>query len=257
MKSLPRLFLYCSLLLPLASYASDSSPGTENVVEAGLSHDTLSNGYANWDSRYIDGSHRFGERHAVYGELRETQRFNLKDREVSGGYYHPLSETWTALVGASVSPNHQVLPKNSVFGQLQKAFDGGWDVQAEWHRTQYTVASTDLMALTAERYWGNFRAAYKIYLGKLQGAGAAPSHTGQLGYYYGERNDTTLGFSKGRQVESLGAGLGVLTTSVISTSLSGHHWLVPAWGLSYEAVVEHQGNLYLRKGIRVGLLHSF
>jgi hypothetical protein len=33
--------------------------------------------------------------------------------------------------------------------------------------------------------------------------------------------------------------------------------MVPAWGLSYEAIAEHQGNLYLRKGIRVGLLHSF
>ena len=227
------------------------------MVEAGISHDVLSKGYADWNSGFLDASHRFGERHAVYGELRETQRFNLKDRELSAGYYHPLSETWTVLVGASASPDHQVLPKNSIFAQLQKAFDGGWDVQGEWHRSEYTAASTDLMALAAERYWGNFRAAYKLYLGKLQGAGAAPSHTGQLSYYYGERNFATLGFSEGRQVESLGAGLGVLTTKVISTSLSGHHWLVPDWGLSYEAIVEHQGNLYLREGIRVGILHSF
>jgi YaiO family outer membrane protein len=189
--------------------------------------------------------------------MRETQRFNLKDREVSVGYYHPLSDTWTALAGASVSPDHQVLPKNSVFGQLQKAFDGGWDVQAEWHRSQYTAISTDLMALTGERYWGNFRAAYKLYVGKPQGIGAASSHTAQLSYYYSDISYATFGLANGRQVESLGTGMGVLTTYVTSASLSGHHWMVPAWGLSYEAIAEHQGNLYLRKGIRVGLLHSF
>jgi YaiO family outer membrane protein len=257
MKPLHHLFLFFSLLVPMISFASDSSPDAANVVEAGFSHDTLGNNYSNWDSRYIDGSHRIGERHTVYGELRETQRFNLQDLEISGGYYYPLSETWTALVGASVSPDHHVLPKDSVFGQLQKAFDGGWDAQAEWHRSQYTTISTDLIALTAERYWGNFRAAYKLYLGKPQGIGAASSHTGQLGYYYGERDYFTLGFAKGRQVESLGSGLGVLTTYVTSTSLSGHHWMDSSWGLSYEAIVEHQGNLYLRKGIRFGLLHSF
>ncbi len=80
---------------------------------------------------------------------------------------------------------------------------------------------------------------------------------GQLSYYYGERNYITLGLSQGRQVESLGAGLGVLTTYVISTSLSGRHWLTPDWGVSYEAIAEHQGNLYSRKGIRLGLRHSF
>lgn len=255
MKSSIRLTLCCALFLSPITHAEEVMPA--NQVEVGVSHDALDNGYANWDSRYVAGSHRFGKRHAVYGELRQAQRFNLSDREVSAGYYHPLSETWTALVGASASPDHHVLPKDSLFLQLQKTLDAGWNVQGEWRHTQYTAVSTDLMALAAERYWGNFRAAYKLYLGKLPGAGAAPSHSGQLSYYYGDRDYTTLGFSKGRQVESLGAGLGVLTTKVISTSLSGHHWLYPAWGFSYEVIVEHQGDLYLRRGARVGILHSF
>jgi hypothetical protein len=48
----------------------------------------------------------------------------------------------------------------------------------------------------------------------------------------------------------------VLTTQVSSSSLSGRHWLDERWGLSYEVLVEHQGNLYLRKGIRLGLLYA-
>lgn len=257
MKRTSHLLLLAPLLLPPVSQASDLSSGTPDEIEMGISHDVLDKGYANWNSFYLDGAHRFGERHSLYGELRRTQRFNLNDREISGGYYYPLGETWTLLVEASESPDHNVLPKNSLYGQLQKAFDGGWDVQAGMRRSQYNNASTSLMVLTGERYWGSFRAAYTFYLGKPEGAGAAPSHKGQLSYYYAERSYLTLGLANGRQVENLGAGLGVLTTDVSSTSLSGIHWLNSSWGVSYEAIAERQGDLYARKGIRFGLRHAF
>lgn len=251
------LLLLAPLLVPLVSQASDMSHGKASEIELGFSRDALDKGYANWDSFYLDGAHRFGERHSVYGKLRETQRYSLHDREISGGYYHPFGETWTILVEASASSDHKVLPKNSLFGQLQKAFEGGWNVQAGLRRSQYAAASTGLMVLTGERYLGSYRAAYTFYLGKPQGAGAAPSHMGQLSYYYAERSFLTLSLAKGRQVENLGIGPGVLTTDVTSTSLSGLHWLASGWGVSYETIAERQGNLYSRKGIRLGLRHAF
>lgn len=241
----------------MASQAADLPAGMVNEIEAGLSHDMLNKGYADWDSYYLDGVHRLGERHSVYGELRETQRFNLRDREISGGYYHPLSETWTGLIEASVSPDHNVLAKDSLFVQLHKALDSGWGVQAGLRRSEYNTGTTGLMVLGGERYWGDFRGAYTFTLGKPQEAGAASSHMGQFSYYYGERNYLTLGLSSGRQVENLGPGLGVLTTDVISASLSGRHWLNSGWGISYEAIVEHQGDLYSRTGLRLGLRHAF
>jgi YaiO family outer membrane protein len=250
------LLLLATLLVPVVSQASGSS-GTGNEIEVGFSRDVLDKGYADWDSLYLDGTHRFGERHSVHGKLRETNRYNLHDREISGGYYFPFGETWTWLVEGSMSPNHNVLPKNSLFGQLQKAFNGGWDVQAGLRRSQYNTASTRLVVLTGERYLGSYRAAYTFYLGKPEGAGAAPSHMGQLSYYYAERSFLTIGLAKGRQVENLGAGLGVLTTDVTSTSLSGVHWLNSGWGASYEAMAERQGDLYSRKGIRLGLRYAF
>lgn len=245
------------LLAPQLVQAADSPAAQADEAELGYSHSALSNGYANWNSLYLDAAHRFGERQSIYGELRETQRFNQTDREISGGYYHPLSETWTALVEASLSPDHHVLPQDSIFGQLQKSLEGGWDIQAGMRHTQYNLAATDMMVLTGERYWGNYRAAYTLYLARLQGAGTAPSHSGQLSYYYAEHSYLTLVLTKGRQAESLGPGLGVLLLDVTGVSLSGRHWLNSAWGVSYEAITEHQGNLYTRKGIRLGLRYAF
>ncbi len=252
-----RLALGAGLLIPLQALGADSPATKPDEAEVGFSHYALTNGYASWDSTYLDAAHRFGERQAIYGELRETRRFNLNDREVSGGYYHPLGETWTALIETSLSPEHRVLPQDSLFGQLQKAFDGGWDVQAGLRRTQYTLAATDLMVLTGERYWGNYRGAYTLYLAKLQGSGTAPSHMAQLSYYYAARSYLTLALSQGRQAESLGAGLGVLLLDVTTASLSGRYWLSSAWGLSYEVLTERQGNLYSRRGARLGIRYAF
>ena len=255
----PPLYLIVPAVLsmPLLAQAADVAPLKSDEAEVGSSHYTLSNGYANWDSVYLDAAHRFGERNSLYGELRESKRFNLADRDISAGYYHPLGETWTALVEGNASPDHNFLPKTSLFGQLQKAIDGGWDVQAGLRHTQYSQVSADLTVLTGERYWGNYRAAYTLYLGRLQGAGTAPSHLGQLSYYYSDHSYLTLALTKGRQAESLGPGLGVLLLDVRGASLSGRHWLNSAWGLSYEVLTEHQGNLYARKGIRLGLRYAF
>lgn len=247
------LLLLGAWLAPLSSRAADSFP---DELELGYTHDSLDKGYASWNSVYLDGAHRFGKYHSIYGELRKTQRFDLRDREISGGYYQPLGETWTALVEASYSPSHKVLPKSALFGQLQKTFDGGWDIQAGLRHNTYTATSSNLAVLTGERYWGNYRAAYKLYLGKLQGAGTAPSHSVQLSYYYAERDNITLNLARGRQVESQGP-LGVLAIDVTSTSLSGRHWLNSSWGFSYEAIVERQGNLYTRKGFRLGIRYAY
>jgi YaiO family outer membrane protein len=256
--TLPLNFILAAALsLPMLAQAADSSSAKPDEIESGVSHYALTNGYANWDSAYVDAAHRFGERNSLYGELRESRRYNLTDRDISGGYYHPLSQTWTALIEAGASPDHSYLPKNFWFGQLQKSFNDGWDVQVGWRHTQYTLASTELMALTGERYWGNYRAAYTLYLGKLQGAGTAPSHLGQVSYYYSDHSYFTLALSKGRQAESIGPGLGVMLLDVRNVSFSGRHWLNSAWGLSYEALSEQQGNLYSRKGIRLGLRYAF
>lgn len=245
------------LLAPVAARAAGPADTSADEAEVGFSHYALSNGYANWDSAYVDAAHRFGARHSLYGELQQARRFGLTDREVSGGYYQPLGDNWTALVEASASAEHNFLAQRSLFGQLQAALGGGWDVQAGFRHSAYTQTTTDLTVLTGERYWGSWRAAYHLYLARLQGSGSAPSHVGQLAYYYSGNSSVTLSVARGRQAESLGPGLGVLLLDVRNVSLSGRHWLSPAWAVSFEALTESQGNLYTRKGIRLGLRHAF
>ncbi len=252
-----RLCWFSFLMAPLLANAGEPASIPSDEIEAGFSHYALTNSYANWDSAYVDAAHRFAERQSLYGEVQQARRFNLTDREVSAGYYHPLSERWTLLVEASDSPEHNFLAKHSAYGQLQASFAGGWDLQAGWRHSQYNLAYADLAVLTAERYWSSYRAAYTLYEGKLQGSGNAPSQKALISYYYSDHSSVTLTGSTGRQAESLGPTLGVLLVDVTTVSLSGRHWLNSAWAVSYEALTEHQGNLYSRKGIRLGLRYAF
>lgn len=249
------LLALCSGGLPAADLPQTVG---NNETELGFSHDNLDKGYGFWDSHYLDLSHRFDERTQLYGEVRDTDRFGLHDKEVSGGYAFPLGSTWVGTLEASMSPEHHVLPQDSLGAQLQKSFEGGWDVQAGLRHSNYTLAPVDLMRLTGERYWGNFRASYSLFMAKIDGAGAAPSHNGQFSYYFGERNYITFSYAQGRQVESLGPGLGILTADITSSStLTGRYWLNRDWGITAEAVSEHLGNLYSRKGLRLGLRRAF
>ena len=243
---------------PTMVQAADTIPGP-NEVELGYGRDTLDRGYGSWNNVYLDAEHRFGKRQSLYGELRQTRRFDLSDREISAGYYHPFDSAWTGQVEASASPDHHVLPKDSLLGQVQKSFEGGWNVQASLRHTRYPGTSANVTVLGGERYWNDFRAEYNLFLSKLPNAGTASSHNVQISFYYTGtgRDYLTLGVAHGRQTENLGNNSGILVTDVTSTSLYGRHWMNLQWGVSYEATVEHLGSLYTRKGVRLGLRRVF
>ncbi len=225
-------------------------------LELGLTGDNLTNGFAGWRSIYLEGLHRYGERNVIYGTLRETQRFGLYDSEAQGGFYYPLADTWTSLVEASVSPSRNVLPKFSVLGQLQKKLDYGWNLQAGIRHSEYTTLNANIGIFTVERYWSNFRGAYSLYLGRPEGGSSSSSHVLALDYYYGERNFIGVSVNDGREVAGLGP-LGVITSEVRGFVLRGRHWITPDWAVSFEALHQEQGSLYIRQGVRVGLRRAF
>lgn len=242
-------------LRPVASATGLKAP--QNDIEIGYSRENLSNNQRDWTSSYLLGSQRFGERHVLYGGLRETRRFGLDDSEVHAGLYYPLATTWTAQVEGSLSPTHEVLPKSSVYGQLQKSLAGGWGLGLGLRHNEYTLSASNVVSLLAERYWGNFRGAYTLYSGKPEGASSGASHRFQLSYYYADRNSVGLSYTEGREVENIGPPRGVLASDVRNWTLSGQHWLTPAWALTYDLVNHEQGNLYRRQGLRLGIRHNF
>ena len=230
---------------------------TPTEIEGGFSQEKLSGGRADWKSRYLEAAHKIGERQTVYGGIRETERFGLRDSELSAGYYHPLTASITGLLEGTYSDQHNVLPRYSVGGQLAWQAGNGWVVSGGLRHSEYTATGTDLALLGLERYWSAFRAGYTLYLGKPEGASSASAHRLTFSYYYGDGSSVTLGGTRGREAENVGPPLGVASTDVRSVGILGRHWFAPQWAFTYELLAHEQGTLYRRNGFRLGLRHRF
>lgn len=226
-------------------------------IELGASRERLSGGRPDWTSLSLEGLHRFAPRQTLYGGVRETERFSLRDTELWAGYYHPLGPDWTALVEASASSQHNVLPKSSVFGQLSRAFEGGWGLNLGWRHSEFTRSGVNLLVAGGERYWGSFRAAYSLYAGRPEGGTTGVAHRFALNYYYGEGSTIGIAATAGREVENVGPPVGILSTDVRNLTLTGRHWMTPGWALSWDVVAHEQGSLYRRHGLRLGLRYRF
>lgn len=255
-----RVAAFALLAAALPTAAQQADPGLKlrmSELELGATHERLSGGRADWRSLYLEGARQLGERRTVYGGVRETERFGLRDSEGWLGYYHPLSPAWTAMVEAGASAEHRVLPRYFVSGQLLRQLAGGFGVSFGLRHGSYRNSGVDLLQLGAERYWGEFRAAYTLYAGRPQGGPSAVAHRFGVNYYYGERSSVGLSLTSGREAENTGTPAGVVTTAVRNLTIEGRHWLDPAWALGWSVLAHEQGSLYRREGFRIGLRHRF
>lgn len=228
----------------------------ESELEAGFSRSNLDNGFADWRSVYIDGKTSLSGGQVLYGSLREVNRFSFDDQEVLAGYYFPLSERWTGLLEANVSPSHAVLPKWSALGEIIHKFNDGWVGHLGLRQTEYNSSSSTREILTVERYWDSYRAAYTFSTSQVSGGGRPSGSLFSFSYYYGDTSNIGLGYGRGEEVESIGQDT-LLTSDVRSLTLVGRHWFNPAWALSYEVGIHEQGLSYTREGLRLGLRHRF
>ena len=237
------------------SYGAESAPAVE--IEAGKSHETLSGGRADWSSVSVDAAYTKGPRETIYGGLRETRRFSQQDEQATIGLYEPIGTSWIAVFEGTVSPTHRVLPEYSGYAQLQRLFADGWIAAVTVRHTEYTASGANMVAPSVERYWGNFRGAYTLYLARAEGAPWATSHAAQVSYYYGDRNSITLAGALGQEIENVGSPPQLVTTQVRSLTLSGRHWITRSWAVTYELLNHEQGNLYTRRGGRLGVRYRF
>lgn len=246
------LFLVATLSGNLAAQPSDF----RLAAEASTSLERLSGGRADWHGTAIDVRAENSARQSYYGRVQATERFSLKDSEAMLGSYQPIEGPWALQIEASASPTHKILARDSLLAQVDYRFGDGWGVQAGYRRSAYENTDTDLLIATVERYFSNYRAAYSLYLGRPDGSGFGPSHRFQWSYYYSDRSSLGVSASAGTEVESISPG-GVFSSRVRSLSLAGRHEFAPNWFLSYEWLTQHQGDLYTRNGLRLGIRHAF
>jgi YaiO family outer membrane protein len=216
----------------------------------------LSGGRSDWTDTGVLVDARLRSRFAWSAYVRETKRFDLRDSETGGSLYAPFADGWAAMLEATGSSTHHVLPRHSLTAQLEKQLGRGWLLRGGLRRSQYVAGRADLRLLTLERYFGNERVAYTFYSGKAREGGSVPSHRLDWSHYFAERGELGLSAARGREVENL-APQGLAVVDVRSLSLSARYWVNARWRLGLVAETVEERTLYRRHGIRAELRYRF
>jgi YaiO family outer membrane protein len=233
------------------AWAQESPEAGRTSVEAGLSYESLTRGFAPWRGAYLQFVKRGAQRKAIYLAIDETERFSLRDTQFTAGTYHPLNKRWTALFEGTISPTHNVLGKWSALGQIEHDLGGGWGTAVGIRHRQYNTASVSVGNFGLEKYLNPFRAAYTLYASRLAGAGVATAHRVEANYYYGN-SVVNFNASYGSELENIPPA-GILRTTVTQMSIGGTQWFNDRWGLSYTGSWHKQGRTYTRQGIALGV----
>lgn len=249
------LALLLASLSALPAVAQTAAAPEPWSVELASSRQQLSNNSPDWTENAARLSHRWGTRHTSELGLAQTQRFGLDDDQLNGLLVRPLDERLTATVDASLSPTHRVLPRHHLGALLQYEFAPAWLVHGGLRSTQYNSATVTQGTLALERYVGSFSAL--LAWRPVQTQGSSTSSTELRGsYYYADRSSVSLSVAGGQEAVQV-SDTELQLAEVRTTTLSGRHWLAPAWALNYEWSTTRQGEFYTRSGWRIGVQHLF
>lgn len=241
------------LVLAAASFgatAADAPYPWELRLEG--AREDLDRGRSDWDEALAQLAWRPRRGLAVLGGARATERFDQKDREGFGGVYIPLGNAGATLhAEGTASSTHRVLARWSALAEVSWAFGGGWVVTGTAKQSRFTLADAQTLAVTVERYSGDYRLAYTGYLSRPESGSWSPTHRLAASWYRGDLTFLTLSIARGREVENVFPS-GLLASDVRSASLLAGIEVAPNIGLTLEWAHVRQGDLYTRRTARIG-----
>lgn len=227
-------------------------------VQFHVTQESLTRDLGTWRTASLYVERRFRNSQIVWGTYRVSSRNSVRDQELSGGAYKKFGRKWAGMAEVMFSPTHKYVGKFSAMGEVERILGRGFVGHVGTRFTKYDSVNATSVYGMVEKYWGNNRAAYTLYLNKLSNAGTAPSHRIQVTRYFGERLNSFGGsFSFGREHENLGPQLGILRNNTWSVGVSGRYWLTKRLGVNVDGLVHRQGDLYYRRGVNVGFRYRF
>lgn len=226
----------------------------ETSVGFSLAAEHLSNDTPDWHDATVHILHQYGTRRTASLALTQTERFGLRDKQISATTAIPIGKAVVATIDGNLSDTHRVLAKHAYGATLQVEFAPAWLIHGGGRTTKYDAERVNQGFLMLEHYFSSFSWA----------AGWRPTrafntsaHSGELRgtYYYGDRNSVGLILAGGKEAASIGGNVSL--TSMRSAVVVGRHWLTPDWALNYSIGHTQQGDFYTRNGLSLGVQYAF
>ncbi|WP_312253762.1 YaiO family outer membrane beta-barrel protein [Stutzerimonas nitrititolerans] len=246
-----------ALVVPVTATAPTSDVPTQRRHELQLStrKDALDNGFDDWRSHRLDYTSTRPEGPGWYGALLREQRFGEWDEGIELGAILPLNDRWTLQPEVGYQPSPYFLPEWHTDLRLQRRFENGYLGAVSIRRTEYETTRVDRLALSAERYFGNWRAGYTLNITDVADAGTPVGHNLGLDYYYRGLSYAGVRLTAGE--EEAVEEQRLITSDVRALSLQGRHWFSRRWAMTWEIGHHKQGDYYTRQWLQLGLRHAF
>lgn len=212
----------------------------------GGSHEDLTNDRPNWGNQFVELDWKPGSESQVFARAERDSRFNASDGHYSIGGDWQLTNKWRGAVELVVSPSPNFHPKKGFLLHAHREIGDGWGADFRWRQRSYDSATVSSYSVAAERYFGNYRAAYSVNLSHLHNSENSLAHTLVLNWYMTDKSSLGIVLAVGEEAEAVAPGL-VIQTEVESVTLSGRHKLNDRLALNWWAGAHRQGDLYRRR----------
>jgi YaiO family outer membrane protein len=225
--------------------------GRATQLTAGTVHESLSNGAPDWSSLFVQVDHRRANGN-VHARVSREERFGLRDVTVSAGADWRLAPRWNAGVDVGFGADADFAPRSASSGWALRSFPQGWETEFRLAQRDYSETRVRSTALGVGRYFGKFRAAYRVDLAQLDGDASATTHSATLNYYRSENLQFDMSLVGGQEAESVGPAE-VLRTDVRGFTVGARHALGGRLRLSWWAGTHRQGDFYRRRYVGVSI----
>ncbi|MFN0315811.1 MAG: hypothetical protein ACKVQA_12335 [Burkholderiales bacterium] len=217
------------------------------------------NSFREWRRAYQEHE-AFSESGSAYAAEADP----VRSREVTAGYYQPLSESLSSLFEASYLPGTTGVPEWSVLGQVGATLGSGWGLHAGLRHSEQGLLSLEgrrpdaqLGMLTLEKVWNSYRSRYTVYTSRKDDGSATSGHRIALNYIYDGNNSVGLAYGRAWNAQNplfLPIGGGAVSSNV---GVTGEHWLTRNWSVNYDALFQQGATEGLKPELRVGLKLAF
>lgn len=242
--------------LPVSTAQRQRGVTRDGVVLALTTEATQTEREETWREHAFNAEYAWNRRRLIGFRAARSQRFGQRDSRYFLYGALPLSQGLTLSVETQASPTHRVRPEWGMRGALSAAVGSGWLVTVEGARIDYDIGPSDEAAVTLERYFGAYRAAYTYKSVQPSGGPWSPVHRISGSRYYGDDSRVTLNLALGEETDPSVTGAPAVAFDTWGAGFGGRHWLTPRLGidyaLGYEGLESDRGNHLDRTTVYVG-----
>lgn len=218
--------------------------------------DRLSNGAPDWSRRSVRLDWKTPTGTSLYGEVARSERFARSDSSLTvGGEWQAVSQ-WRIGAGLTATTDAEFEPTRDLVVAAQRPWSDGWGTELRYRRREFPTATVTSYSFTGDKYFADYRVAYRLEYSHLFDAASSAGHSLIFGWYPTETRTFGVTLGAGEEIETIGLNQ-LLRTRVSSLTLNGRETLSSRIALSWWLGTHRQGDFYRRRygglSVRVGI----